>query len=351
MKHVSEGADSRKEWRIEEVRLSDVARLDIADFSSRYRSAEPSLLLCRLGGLPWICAIKAAPLDHALCALDGTTSALDQALASWSDGCMDLARFADFREALASAGLDVEHAPRRLISPVDWSRVCGKKWLGRYGKKEPNRGESRLYGTVFPMQSIDDAISYFSRQLEQFAEHAFVSAAEGIELTSNLPSLQVSIPPPMVQLFSHVRRHIVRDELKREKLLEDLKKELEVAVRRLEHGEKWQPDIFYTYRIRPPTFFYISAGVNTSYPGSELEAEIYGLRARFIRLLGWPQMYDSVRVDMQIFKEQCTTSGVLVRSKYDVVTELAAYLGNMEARYPVLKEVIELKNCQGGEKG
>ena len=53
-------------WSVMEVTLADIANLDLYQFTNKFRSDKPVLLLIRFKYLPWTSVVKCAPVNMLL---------------------------------------------------------------------------------------------------------------------------------------------------------------------------------------------------------------------------------------------------------------------------------------------
>lgn len=329
-------------WTIRKAAFSEIAGSNITEFSERFRGTDPVLIVYPLTLLPWTGVIKCAPLNFALCAA-GWSRPLDLACSEWvrRKTVINNETFKLFQREIAALPSSPESAPREFLSVLPWNHVEGSRaWERRFGKNQPYLGRGRVFGFVVPNRSVEAVIQLCNEELESYGEHAFVAAHEGIEKGRTWPNRRNDGYDPF-QILDHVPRHIVTDENTRQAILRELYVAMQAGLGTLEKGQSWEPDLFYLDRINPPAWFILGSEGVMNYPADAVEAEIYAMRARIIRLLGWPQAYTSVSTALEQFDSQSKQFPLRFRMPFDIRHELSSYLAETEARYPALSRNVQ----------
>jgi hypothetical protein len=136
--------------------------------------------------------------------------------------------------------------------------------------------------------------------------------------------------------------------------------ELRELIPRLEVGEEWDLPLHYTDAVRPGPYFEVGGSLApptddprraavaavmenlfANRPSARADAELHTLRARLVRLLGWPNMYDAVRSIPDFWNGLLRLGQDPLFSDpmpYDIVVELLAFKQEIEERYPVILE-------------
>jgi len=339
-------------WRIIDIELADLGSSDVAEFSIRYRSSEPTILIYRLKELPWIGVAKCAPLNFMLWAteLSGHLQHVDER--RWVEPIHNEKSIYDaFRRDLKRAKISKKEVPYQLLGPYcQWGSYLGKSSLAFDGI---SIGMFRVAGTLAPSEYKDKLIDFYTKQLVQLGRFAFFPASEGEESKERPTSETLRKGYLDARLWRHPLRKDYRGEDERQQLLAHRCEEVKQVIRHLEADNDWDLSLHYHDAVRPgPTFLverydlsYKGVRVNVGpdeFPDTQMDVELYALRARLIRLLAWPNFYrsvDSLGIWQEI--ENLQKRGELLAtqsSPYNFVEEILAFKREMEERYPVLLE-------------
>lgn len=333
--------DLYSSWRIVSIDLEDIGSLDIEDFSQRFRCEQPTLLVYAFKELPWVGVAKCAPLNYMLRATEIEGNGQFDKEYEWVTSLLeDKSVYDAFRRELKRAGISRNAVPRVLLGPYcQWGAYLGKSSLA-FRTGTATIGQFRVSGRVVPVSFKESLIAFYTRQLAQFGYHAFWPAEEGEEESEEthiwFNNRLVGYKDASVLL--HPTTASNPDSADRLRAIDGRFEEVKALVQRLERGEHWAYSLHYHDAVRPPptlmlkTFF-------PDFPKTERDIELYGYRARLIRLLGWPSLYNSVR-SRECFDSVTTLAeGPLATSKpYSFVEEILGFKAEMEARYPVLLE-------------
>ena len=355
-----------KNWSVTEVTLADIANLDLYQFTKKFRSDKPVLLLIRFKHLPWTSVVKCAPVNMLLWGVKGISINLMDSFC-WTNGLEDNKAIYDaFCHELKNAKISKTDVPFNLLGYyVHYDSYLGKHSL-RF--KGGFLGEFRLSGHLIPNEYVDDLISFYNQQLNQFGELSFLPLEEGLDdvLAEQLRS---SIGKG---IFSHPTTMDYEDEaeltsaLNRQcdlvsKLISDISAgasiEAGIAAR-----DMLCPSISYSTRRSEKILlngrdYWM---MNSFFPSKPLDVKLFGLRAKLIRLLGWPILYYSLSTmfdnwqqllglstELQTRRSESHYCEIELASlinaidnravvEFNFVEELLAFKSEMESRYPVL---------------
>ena len=355
-----------KKWSVTEVTLADIANLDLYQFTNKFRADKAVLLLIRFKCLPWTSVIKCAPVNMLLWGVERVSINLMDSF-GWTDGLEDNKEIYDaFCRELKNAKISKKAVPKNLLGYyVHYDSYLGKHSL-RF--KGGFLGEFRLSGHLIPNEYVDDLISFYNQQLDQFGELSFLPLEEGLDdvLAEQLRS---SIGKG---IFSHPTTMDYEDEAK---LTSALNKQCDLVSKligdisagsSIEAGiaarDMLCPSISYSTRRSEKILlngrdYWM---MNSFFPSKPLDVKLFGLRAKLIRLLGWPILYYSLSTmfdnwqqllglstELQTRRSESHYCEIELASlinaidnravvEFNFVEELLAFKSEMESRYPVL---------------
>jgi hypothetical protein len=331
---VTDMNEKRGGWTVRGARVSEFAGADIGAFTSRFRSDHPTLVIYSLESLPWTGVIRTAPVDQALCALSDDYPGVYKAEDEWLRRMVDDAKiYKLFCREIKGAGVARADVAHEIFGRyVNWG-VYGGGGRG-FGKSAPYMGSHRVAAHLVPNELSGAVIDYHVRQLEQFGEHALVSAPEGSEYWQG-----DEIGGRSLQLFQHVLSARCPDAVEYRRRVEEICVELEEALDKLERGIAFTWDVHYPNIIRPPVNFFVHY-INWGTEFRELEEKAFLLRAQLVRRLAWPQLYRPMYRQVEVLREQYNLADSPSVSPFVVrlYDELLRCLDAIESKYPVVVE-------------
>ena len=359
-------------WQIIETDLTEIGNADLKSFTARFRSDEPTLLIYRLKQLPWTGVAQCAPLNHMLWATEGMTSQLYSSF-SWSNKLNnDKAVYDAFCRELKMAGISRKAVPGDLFRYYTYyDSYLGKSSLGF---KLFGMGQFRIAGYLLPNEYAGKLISYYEKQLQEFDNFAFLPAVEGLEFDEPHDIEAGKKGILSAKLWHHPLRSDYSNEMERLVELEIRSDLISEMIQKLESGRKVDLPLHYHDAIRPATWFALGRSKKIlwegnhywlraeEFPDTALDVNLYGLRAKLIRILAWPSFYFSVESRLENWSllsgikhelddglsnpDYCVDEINKLRETlnnkqaitYNFIDEIYAFKKEMEARYPVLTD-------------
>lgn len=335
------------------ISLSDLEILDIADFNNRFRMQEEiSISIYEIGAV-YAGIVVAAPIDKALCAIENMLNIEADALAWSSSRPFDEKEFdllnSEFRKQGVSKG---------KLNPAFFLGLATRPYLvkGKYKKLLDSSGawlgDFRFVSQVVPSSLIGRTVDFYRNAISQFGEMTVVGAAEGVEKEEYEDAWSYNFDhfDPLC-LFVKPKAHALRErEHEKKNLVFD---SLAAAISSVENEGSLPWSLHYKHVVRPPLS--MPYGFDNAKPNiddwGKFEFEVFALRARLIRLLGWPQFFGRVagqfdnregvwtlnkRFLDDSRRDQLWASMKDVKCSYDPIAELDAYICEMTERYPIL---------------
>ena len=324
----------------QEINPEDFQKFDWYSFYQHYQSDTPVIAIHRLSHLPWSSVNLFAPKGQAMLAFQ-EYGVFYSAIHDWISGIVDDEEiYRSFMRELRQ--LKLKKASSMVCYLGDYT-----KW-GGYGNSESSNGSfatdgsfalelfSRHHAMSVPTKYEKRVIDYFESQIKQFGKLAFFKVPEEVRLYPDEPLIEQSKESPIVQLFTHPRisKESEREEI--EKIYHNILFVLEEAVENLEAGRPFDLDMPPSLKIRPWPDFYLSEWSRDQEP-TEIEALLLSYRARFVRLLKWPWMYDGVSLQLEEYGNLKKLNDKF-KLPYDICGELNNYFEETERRYPVIVE-------------
>jgi hypothetical protein len=300
------------------------------------------LLVYRLGKLPWTGIAKVAPLEQALCGLADITPQVFGSLYDWSElRVREEATYKAFVAEMKLHGMGVDDISTSFFSPYASFSGFGNNAGRRFGRKERPLGLHRFGAVLVENASAGPFIDFYHRQLSEFGRLAFIAAPEGSDKERGADSADVDL-----SLFRHLPRDHAGSDKMHEGVLQNARNALVSAVERLERGDSLDLRLRYQDVVRPPISLGLTHRGEFGSPSSAMEEEVYLLRAKFLRMLAWPQTYSKLVFCMEDINRGLS-EGVgklnFLKVFSDAIRECVVAL---ETRYPVL-----LSNPLSTEKG
>lgn len=316
-------------------------------FASTFRSNRPVLLVCPVRSLPWVVIVRAAPIDHALLCAEVTNQWFDGETGEWAGRQLAQAsvRRRFFRE-LEASGFALDAVPVCLMDNMDGRGGVyfrGRSInLSRFG---PDLGRYRVRGDVWPTAILDHLLDYFNARLREAGPMAFHPADEADDRIFPVAGMRPWFPVDDALLFAHplsgpTPLPFQLEPLQRQAWLQEAIRRSQAIVDHLESGGVWEHAIHYTDLFKIFPAFPVRDALTAE---GDADLRLFRLRAKLVRLLGWPQMYWSV-VNLgewarsELDRPVAATAAIegRVAGFREALGELDDYLQDMLRRYPLL---------------
>lgn len=193
----------------------------------------------------------------------------------------------------------------------------------------------RMVSLGVPLDLLEPAFDYLDRELLQLRRFAFLAVDGAITLNDPVLSYKRGVGAALFGRFAPLKRY--GEEWMRDQL-DSIHAALKWAIDRVERTGKLDIPMDAQSLLRPCPSFFLATSAHGPYNEDKdpIYREIISLRARLIRLLGWPIFFPDV--DRALREEEARLNSYAITEPYDVLQELKAYRESALAAYPVLGE-------------
>ena len=336
-------------WKIIEIECSEFNGFNIEELNAQFRCDQPVLLIYKFKFLPWTGVAKIAPIDHMLVAPESDSYQIFRQLSKWGSSLNDdKGVYENFKKELKTMRLKKEVPMNFFHAYAGRSSFLGKS--SNAFKPFQSNYAFRIAGICLPNAFYSLMVDHYFRELVQFGGLAFYPVMEGYEnsdeafdIIKHMHLVCYKDADVMKHPFnSHWNKEMYNDDAER---LKDVKRLIDKIKNMLEQKKKTGNitlDLFYHNRIRPVFFMMnIDDYKVGDFEWTKDDVELYGLRARLLRELAWPQSYKHLMIsDINDWIVKMDENHPMIRmvGTYNFVDEMTTYFKEMAERYPVLFE-------------
>lgn len=282
-----------------------------------------------------------SPIGQAFRSVSRAYPAFENSLLDWQSQIFDAYGTAEaFVREWKEQGVAKSAIPVWLIGaglPSN-SRVA----LRNVGTKSISIPRWRVISILVRKDLSEPVLEYLEQQVVQFGDMSFLDVVENLDISLD----GNRFTPSMVPIDDGLRDADIFGAMPpragNESRLPLIADALERAIEFVLAGKPIDVPLSITTLLRPPFGFsrsYHSARISPTAAvlDPELEDKINGLRAHLIRLLGWPNAFSIVELQLKIYLESLQRTPLAREAEYSVSKELSAYLEEMQMRYPVIR--------------
>lgn len=257
----------------------------------------------------------------------------------------------DFQKDMRQAKIYKTSSTINLVDGLaSYFEVHGRKSIG-YSKDRILHPEARrLYSTMILTKNIESAKRYLQSVLHQFGEYSFFGLDDRDFCSGRNYDHGTYSKSMGYKLFGRLELIGKYGEKYDNDVKHEVLSQLESVVSGLEAGLPFSFSVEVQYILTPPLSLVLNPplspneldrGFKSAFGDEQndpIHRKIISLRARLVRLLGWPVFYDDVnRYLNDDFVEELSVRRYNITEPYDVVEELEGYLHDMVTRYPILE--------------
>lgn len=168
-------------WERHQIKLGDLGpNLTTRDFSVKFRSKAPTLLVYDLDSLGWRGLVIGSPLNTAFAGLDVLARMVSPALIRWGETRIDdPVIYKHFEDALREAQIKKDEAPTTLLWPYGNFGAYVNETRKSFGTKATALGDFRVAGWLLPKDASARFEELLNAVLVASNDWAFCGADEG----------------------------------------------------------------------------------------------------------------------------------------------------------------------------
>lgn len=333
-------------WERLDIQMADLGpRLMMSEFSQKFRSKDPRLLVYEAHQLGWRGFVACAPWNTALAALDVFGRILSPSLIRWGQRIInDLATYKRFESAIRQASIRKDDVPKTLFWPYAGFGAYVNGAKRSFGTKSPSIDYLRVSGWLISAERSADFELFLDEIIRAAGEWAFCRAEEGAKTAgrdrsflSDSPSL-LGAPLALQDETSSIRVSRLM------KLLSDLSMAIEGLSVRAQH----EFDASYHEIVRPRVDLFANAsGFGQESSFDKLTEEVIIKKIALAQELGWPTFYSSFADSLKCFERP----GHFDSARYDEVRgALREALTELRVRHDWIGKAEKLAESMGSDQ-